>query len=669
MGQHHSESGRESIARELIERVLAEPRESSYLPFVAALGAELFANAGTVERCSELVELAGSRVGEEEYFADLRVQLDSLRGKVEDLRGLPEHAATHHRRALQGARALLGDPESDPTLQVKVLLNWVNHAFGISDNVGVVRELTAFLEESGELLDSIPTGRANLLNHRAVAFLELGGPENDERARLDFLAAREESRSDAGTRMASETWFAYLELQAGRIESARVALARAAEIAALDGSEGGESPSSDVLAMTACRARIAVLDDDDAQQALLHDRLQRMCRKHWDELKGRSSHESGSSLLGRHPIRLAMESLIELKLARSDSAHEALDVLLEAQAVQSLALALGARRLGADELGELEFVQSGGVLMVLPGLFTTFVFAVDAQGVVLERASPMGELMVLAREFTGLVQTRPRPGETLRAQRLERLGRLLAEELLPASIRRRMEGWHEVAVVGRDLLWNLPFEALHWRAGRTLGAELPLTHLPSPGVGLALQSRSELRVKAEDGMELALLADPVLGPRVEELYPDLETLDFTTGELADLCAPFDEGNFVVRRAEEARVEALPRARIWHFLTHGVYDSTRLRPAGLVVAPSAGDGLLWSEDLEGLTPAPLVVISSCGAGRGLMREGDAESSNLAGAFLVAGANAVVSSSTDLAVGPTLTFMGVLHEELRAGHSVA
>ena len=63
------------------------------------------------------------------------------------------------------------------------------------------------------------------------------------------------------------------------------------------------------------------------------------------------------------------------------------------------------------------------------------------------------------------------------------------------------------------------------------------------------------------------------------------------------------------------------------------------------------------------------LSSCGSGRGPRRVGDDSLTHLGGAFLTAGARAVVLSPNAVALDTTLALMTHVHEHLAGGMSPA
>ena len=78
------------------------------------------------------------------------------------------------------------------------------------------------------------------------------------------------------------------------------------------------------------------------------------------------------------------------------------------------------------------------------------------------------------------------------------------------------------------------------------------------------------------------------------------------------------------------------------------------------------GLTTCDDVErNLELSGLVVLSACGTALGPKRLGDDDLAHLGGAFLRAGAAAVVLSRSQVGYGPTLELMEGLHARLAAG----
>jgi hypothetical protein len=253
--------------------------------------------------------------------------------------------------------------------------------------------------------------------------------------------------------------------------------------------------------------------------------------------------------------------------------------------------------------------------------------------------------------------------------------------LLPDDVRALLETWTDLTIVGAEFLGFLPFESLPFRGSR-LGLELAVSYLPSLPVGVALAARP---LPAAFERDLLLLGAARPAPAVLARWPDLVPLPFTDADLAALAAPYRSvvpggrdasGRVEVLgdgRATPSRLASLTpdSSRILHVVAHGVYASDRERPAGLALAPApgGGDGLVFGEAVEAASAPPLVVLSSCGAARGPGRLGDDGVSHLGGAFLRAGARAVVLSRADVDLDSSLALGAAFHEAVAQGASPA
>jgi CHAT domain-containing protein len=250
--------------------------------------------------------------------------------------------------------------------------------------------------------------------------------------------------------------------------------------------------------------------------------------------------------------------------------------------------------------------------------------------------------------------------------RLDALLGDLAQALLPASVQGALAAWTEVSVEGLGLAGYVPFEALPLSSGQPLGLALPVTHLPSLGVATRLAERA--RAGPEPQMDLSVVAAP--------LDLEREPIPWGTREAAALSAWCRPGRFALFAGAAATPAALrapaTSGASWLLLVlHGIYDPGRERAAGILLGrDAAGDqARLFAEDLESLRVPPLVFLAVCGAARGPLRRGDDGITDLGGAFLAAGAEAVVLSPIDLLLAPTLALAQRFQAELARGATPA
>ena len=359
--------------------------------------------------------------------------------------------------------------------------------------------------------------------------------------------------------------------------------------------------------------------------------------------------------------RAVVADLVRLTLAvrgPETGCRESLELLLRLQGFGTLARELeGGEPIALDAALRLTST-SRGLLLYLSGFERSYVFAVDARRTSWAELPAAFEIERRRIAWLGELAT-PDSGDGEASARERDRASKLREALLPAAILDRVEAWTELLIDGQESLGYVPFELLPDGKGSCIGLEKPLAYLPSLRVGALLQRRSERRGAAA-AIDLRLLASPLVAPEARERFQNLAPLPWEAARSSRLRRLFRRTEILTGRA--ASVAALERqrqapARVLELIAHGVSDYERERPPGLVLAPAAaGDaGVVWPEDIERLTAPPLVVLCTCGALRGPLRRGDDGASHLGGAFLRAGADAVVLSPVDLELEPTLALL--------------
>ncbi len=223
-------------------------------------------------------------------------------------------------------------------------------------------------------------------------------------------------------------------------------------------------------------------------------------------------------------------------------------------------------------------------------------------------------------------------------------------------------------VIADGGLQQIPFAALPLsKSGRLVLEEHAVVNAPSASVMAALRERPHSN--ASGGLELAVLADPVLENDARARTPpvavaallrsledtglrQLEPLPGTRLEAEAIAAHFP-GEHVLKAygVDASRATALgsdvARARIVHFATHALLDVRRPELSGIVLSArdAAGepqDGFLSLADMYRLhLSAELVVLSACRTALGKNVRGEGLV-GLTRAFMDAGAPRVVSS---------------------------
>ncbi len=262
----------------------------------------------------------------------------------------------------------------------------------------------------------------------------------------------------------------------------------------------------------------------------------------------------------------------------------------------------------------------------------------------------------------------------LRGDAAEEEGARLARELLPGSLLEPIAGLDSLTVAGLDRLGYVPFECLPFGEGSRLGLEVAVGYVPSlvlvpvlpePEVGDLASRRIVVLGGAPPGEPRG--AGKKGRKQVE--------IPFGSDELEELTESYEEGSVIGLLGEKATPAALTEAladgaHLLHLIAHGVRDNQRDVPAGLQLAADGDDpGRLWAEQLDAIRVPFLVVLSSCGAGRGPVLVGDPASTTLEGALLRQGAGAVLWSRGDVEFHANLALMIEFHQHLAEGATIA
>jgi hypothetical protein len=351
--------------------------------------------------------------------------------------------------------------------------------------------------------------------------------------------------------------------------------------------------------------------------------------------------------------------------------ERALDAIVHAQMLGTLTRSSGARYADLATIRERLLPEGVGVLVYLPSLERTHVFAVDAHTIRHAPTVPRAAIVQANDDLASYLLTSPRglSKEELAARRagIARACGTLGAQLLPAEIRDLVATWHTVLVVGDELMGDVPFEVITWANDRALGLERGIGYLPSLPFCASLAA---LPRAVRSDLEFLLLAAPEFQSGAKEVRP----INFTRDDERALLAPFAADAVCTLRASAARASALSAATPFHtravcVLTHGTYDATKQndgeRGAGLLLSAEADrpDGIVWCADVDRMHVAVYVELITCGSWRGPPRLGDDTGAHLGSAFLRAGARAVVLSPYDIAYEPSVRLIARAHERMR------
>ena len=553
-----------------------------------------------------------------------------------------------------------------------MLLDWEMES---GDYAGVIRRIDALGEEpfGAPLAES---NRAVFAVMHATAEHELGRTQTALETLHDVL---ESPHLDISVREGVHLRLAGMSFDSGDFESARSHLQRAALLEA----SGSDPPVHRLAARATLEGQLALAEERDVGE--LRETLAFLRSAHsrlLDEWAAAPMKKQGAiGFLHTTPRRGILSELFRLLIrieGEERGTAQALQVLLATQAMGTLSRDLGgaANPTLADVRREL-LHEGSGALFFLPSEYRSHLFLVDADSLTPVSLPSLAELRAISRPFERALQAR-----TLRGRELHEASKALADALLPARARERIATWSAVTVIGADLIGPVPFDALVWNEEYLLGEAFSVATLPSASLGLVLLERRRSRSALDSGSrpQLALLGtlDPgdavlaSLGSAVDSRVFDDETARglvraFDPNRVRTLldrgCRPSD-----VRRERSV----LNLAAIVHFVAHGVYARERDRGATLALTPEKGatTGLYTCDDVErDLDLSGLVILSACGTALGPRRLGDDELSHLGGAFLRAGADAVVLSRSFVSFDATMQLMERFHQHLARGEATA
>lgn len=658
------DEGRIARAIDVLEECAARfPDDELTVLERGSLLAQFLAQTGRIEDSLALLDRTISHA-ERDGRHDMLAQLYGTRAQIGFDNGLFDRAYRELERAARHAE-LAGDPQQ--AFEIYTLR--LDQGLGLGRFDRVVRA-TEDVEAYG------PDAAATIRVYRAFALRNLAG-RTDEADEL-LASALADERLPAELRREAMQMRVLIALDRGDLDGAESHLTELDAESPLS-VERFDRDRADLAdfdhAALSTRVALATGASDLAACAELHEAAFRALLRRWDALNLR---DGGVGRLMLDRWRRVVGELARLRLALAgDTAagrQRAFDVALAVQARASLARALAAERPTAGAV-RAALGAGHGVLVYLPAARETLVFALDAEELVVGQTVRKGDLEILVRELTPLLDA----GRE-RDRRCDDLAVELAELAFPHDVAERMARWSGMTVVGADLVGDPPIEVLELPgadagadagavgAPRTLGERLAIDHCESLGAWL----------------RLATVGDPGGGrtsfwgtlqpasPRVTE--PARTFAVRHVDMLREACAqhPLDvdlDGAFTVGallRADLSGVACL------HLLAHGIWDDAREIGAVLAVAGDDTDPLgIVSADVIRRLPRvpPVVLLSACRAASAHPRRGDGHYNTLAGAFLRAGARAVVLSGGDLRLEEHMTLAAAFHAARNGGATVA
>jgi hypothetical protein len=437
-----------------------------------------------------------------------------------------------------------------------------------------------------------------------------------------------------------------LELRAGNTEAAR---ARLSEADAHLGQGSARASHPQYITFKAAQAALALAEPGKAELEKLRDELAAVLRDALEKFAKLELRPGGYGFLNYKDKRALLSELLRLEMAVSPDAagrQRAVDHLLSLGAASSLGRRLGAQPADLARVRSALLAGSprGALLVYLPGPNRSHAFFVDAERV--EHFELACKDVLEAQRFKAVKELKtPLPKGAKEKRALPDM-RALSKELLPSELQACLRACPRVSIVGRDLLGEVPFEALLLEDGQTLGVAKAVTDLPSVAVGIALVERARAERRQAAGAVPAAIT--LVGA------PTVAALNIKSADLEDMLGAWPTTARVLRTGTDATLAALKSlpdsTLVLQVFTHGKLDWEREEPATLLLQGATEKEGCWcgAEELREIAMPPLVLLTVCGADVTPRRRGDGGAAGLAGTFLASGARArcVVLSAYDI-----------------------
>ncbi|MBX3463754.1 MAG: CHAT domain-containing protein [Planctomycetes bacterium] len=461
-------------------------------------------------------------------------------------------------------------------------------------------------------------------------------------------------------------WLADLELRRGAFGPAETALQRLAAMPAMPRGNWLLAPIAAELARRRGATAVELAHHADLLRGVLREMIREWQMVSWE------GESTGFLRLGSR-LRVVSELLATTVLL---DRQRAVEDLLELQCCTSASRARGVTGVSLAEVRREILPPGHGALLFVPAWNESHVFAIDADHV---EHAPLPRAAQLRAE-AGILQLELQALDVVGSQvpdlrDLTAASERVATLLLPAGVRRLAERWLHLTITGGNLLGGLAFGCLRWDAEQLLGERFALATSASLPLLVALR-RADATATAAEAPSARLFA--TLEPSAA--FRDRNRLE-TGGEL-------DGGRWgrllaALPAATERRVGAAATVGDWQrdasqhrrrlsvLLAHGEL-AVGDRPPALALAPDADhpEGLLTPVEVAASPHAGLVWLATCHGARGPARMGDDDvAASLAGAFLAAGATAVVASPAPLRASVHLDLAALAVAALCDGRPVA
>lgn len=663
-----------ALARGALEDALAEAEhaESEALPrfhrgLLRLRAAELQRGLGRWSDSRASLALASELIGESRAALLPRCYLHALLAQVHLDLGLLDVASRELARAQEHLEAaesagLTGDAERLQVDYVVATLLTSREDYAELEHF-VSRALAHPVYGRHPARGALLAARAGLgLSEAARLRPEQAGP-----ARALLERALAEEQLPPVERVLPELALASLALRAGDRVAAEEAVARAGAGLGADPARSSLPQRTSWLALRA-QLVLAPADEPASRETLgaWRETLEQASDEALAEWSGRELRPGGYGFLQYADQRSLLSEWIRLVLALEGEERGA-RIAFERVARTGDASTL-ARRLRAEgALDEpaavsVEDTQRHALLLYLPAPDRSHLF-VAAERRVVHLFLPGADALESARRAcVRALQDAQEPDAPAGASAAWRAATSeLGRALLPEAACRALASCPRVTILGRDLLGDVPFEALAFE-GTSFGIARALSHWPSLGVGGALRERARREERAlRPGAGAALL---VAAPRSSGL-------SLTSAEAEAMLAAYPASARRIAFGPEARpscLVGLRGVRVLELFTHGRRDPERERPMTFLLDAGEGESAaaLGAEEVERLDTPPVVVLAVCRSGGGPKRRGDASAAELASTFFLnERTRCVLASPFDLDARATQRLSIAFHAALVGG----
>jgi tetratricopeptide (TPR) repeat protein len=681
---HHRDLGQLRMAQDCLSAAIEELGEKRAMePLLLKELGEIQRHLGEWGEALKSLDRAQAGLRDEsdgfEPHVATRCELFGARGQVWLDLGLPDFAAVQFERERQQAFDL-----GDLDLFLASYLHRANLALATENFVALEKLLDEVLQ--APWIDSVAASTQDRFKLRLGLGLSEREREGDTGRRSAALVLEEVTaarRVSERELLMARLVLANLALRRGEPQAAATHLAKAQ---ALDGEQEEDPKSRSVSELHLMRlgleGRLALQRGAPAEDLLSTlDELEQAYTRFLAIWKNTPLLPGGLGFLHFGGRRQILSDLVQLRLSVDEGGNgtaAAFAGILKAQGAGSMARKLAS---AAPSLAGLRAALGDALLLYyLPAPDQSHLFILHGDELRHELLAGTFEIERLRRAFLGVVSRSPAGLDAValesRARGIADAGAALSAALLPPSACAVLRRTDQVTISGAGSLGYIPFELLPLQGDGGAARELGLTHDADywPSIPVAV-SRTQALPTESTNTGLLLVADPTVSEGLKAKYEELLPLgldDEEFGELRDLARGETRlliGEGATLSALRSELKSKPPA-ILHITTHGVYDYTRGRPAGLVLAPDGDlDPMLWCGEAEDLAVPALVMLGACGAARGPRRRGGDGLAHLSGAFQLAGARAVIASHADVALGASLALMKVVHRELALGESPA